>query len=329
MTAHWKQWVLDPGHKAVLSFSGGKDSTALYLQALGWGVDFLPVFADTGHEHEYTYDYVRNLARLTGGPEISWVKADFSAEFARKRLFIARDGRTGRRHGRKIRWSNKAKRRALSVLYPSGIPFLDLCLLKGRFPSTKARFCSSELKHDPIFYDVIDPLLEAGETVVSWQGVRAEESAARKNLPRLERVGPTLFNFRAIHHWTWQQVFDLHRRHNVEPNPLYKHGVSRVGCMLCIHARKDEVRLVSQYFPDEIDRMEDWERLVSMAAKRQRSTFFAADKTPGAHLANRDMPMPDIRQVVAWSRTSRGGKQFDLFSSAEPPACSSLYGLCD
>ena len=33
--------------------------------------------------------------------------------------------------GRKVRWSNKAKRRALAVLHPTGNPYLDLCLWKG------------------------------------------------------------------------------------------------------------------------------------------------------------------------------------------------------
>ena len=329
MTARWKQWVLNPDHKAVLSFSGGKDSTAMYLLALEQGVDFLPVFADTGHEHDLTYEYVRNISRLTGGPEVKWVRADFSAAFARKRMFIARDARTGRRNGRKIRWSNKAKRRALSVLYPSGIPFLDLCMLKGRFPSTRARFCSEELKHHPLFFEVIDPLMEAGETVISWQGVRAEESRNRAGLARIEKVGGGLFNYRPIHSWTWRQVFDIHRRHNVEPNLLYSRGCSRVGCMPCIHARKSEILSISKYFPDEIDRMAEWERRVSLASKRQQSTFFAADKTPGAHRGDRNMPVPDIREVVEWSRTGRGGKQFDLFSHGDSPQCSSLYGLCE
>ena len=30
--------------KHVLSYSGGKDSTAMYLLAVEWGIDFLPVF---------------------------------------------------------------------------------------------------------------------------------------------------------------------------------------------------------------------------------------------------------------------------------------------
>lgn len=53
--------------KHVLSYSGGKDSTAMYLLALEQGWDFLPVFADTGNEHEITYDYVNSLAARSGG----------------------------------------------------------------------------------------------------------------------------------------------------------------------------------------------------------------------------------------------------------------------
>ena len=48
----------------------------------------------------------------------------------------------------RVRWTNKAKRRALAVLHPSGNPFLDLCLWKGRFPSRKAQFCTEHLKRN-------------------------------------------------------------------------------------------------------------------------------------------------------------------------------------
>lgn len=59
----------------VVSVSGGKDSTALYLWAIEqFGKDgFYPVFADTGHEHPVTLNYLRNLPDWSGGPAINWV----------------------------------------------------------------------------------------------------------------------------------------------------------------------------------------------------------------------------------------------------------------
>lgn len=50
--------------------------------------------------------------------------------------------------GKRVRWTNKAKRRALAELRPTGIAMLDLCMLKGRFPSRKALFCTERLKRD-------------------------------------------------------------------------------------------------------------------------------------------------------------------------------------
>ncbi|MFI8038977.1 phosphoadenosine phosphosulfate reductase family protein, partial [Acinetobacter baumannii] len=46
----------------IVSISGGKDSAATLLLALEQNVsNLLAVFADTGNEHEITYEYVRYL----------------------------------------------------------------------------------------------------------------------------------------------------------------------------------------------------------------------------------------------------------------------------
>ena len=38
----------------------------------------------------------------------------------------------------------------------------------------------------------------------------------------------------------------------------------------------------------------------------------------------------DILNVVEWSKTTRGGKQFNLLDDLEESAsCSSAYGLCE
>jgi hypothetical protein len=59
---------------------------------------------------------------------------------------------------------------------------------KGRFPSTRVRFCTFELKHTPIKNQVIDPLLDKYDNVISWQGVRAQESPARADLPKWKKM---------------------------------------------------------------------------------------------------------------------------------------------
>lgn len=311
--------------KHVVSMSGGKDSTAMLLLALERieageyrREDFSFVFADTGHEHAQTYEYVEYL-RQRLGVEIVTVRADFAAQIGRKRETVA------------TKWvadgvSQERIDSALEHLRPTGNPFLDLCLWKGRFPSTRARFCSSELKHRPI-QEFIDSLAEGAQAVVSWQGVRADESPARRDLPERDVEFGTwepepkgMLIYRPILTWTVEDVFAMHRRAGVDPNPLYAQGMGRVGCMPCIHARKAELREIATRFPGEIARVAEWERIVGETSKRGESNFFG--------LTNGDVL--SIGEMVEWSKTTRGGTQYDLLALAdEPTSCSSLYGLCE
>ena len=295
----------------IVSVSGGKDSTALLLLAIERQTENLQaVFADTGHEHQQTYEYVQYLNDKVF--PIRTVKAGFSEQIARKREYV------------KHKWPEKGVPqstvdRALEALYPTGNPFLDLCIWKGRFPSVMRRFCTEELKRNPIIEQVFMPLLDQGNEVYSWQGVRADESLARRDLPELNEVGGGLWNYRPILNWTAQDCFAMHKKHGIKHNPLYEQGMGRVGCMPCINARKDELLEISKRFPDEIERVAEWERIVSAASKRGSSTF-------GVGV---DISVASIRSVVEWSKTSRGGKQYDFLRIEEGPSCSSIYGLCE
>lgn len=306
----------------IVSVSGGKDSTATLLLSIEREAENLrAVFADTGHEHPETYDYLDYLEQETG-VSIERIKPDFSARIANKRTVVETKWRDDGVNEQIIE-------QALEVLQPTGNPFLDLCLWKGRFPSTRVRFCTQELKVFPIQKQIFEPLLSDHGTgeVYSWQGVRADESTARAKLTEMDEVDEGLWNYRPILSWTAADVFDFHRKHGVKWNPLYEQGMGRVGCMPCINVRKDELQQIASRFPDQIERIAKWERLVSMASKRGMATFRSARGVPNELVTLEDH---GIHNTVEWSKTTRGGQQYDLIASTtDNTQCSSAYGLCE
>ena len=311
----------------IVSISGGKDSAATLLLAKERETESLrAVFCDTGHEHPETLAYIQYLADATG-ITIEWIKADFRERIARKRARI---------EDPESDWPEHLREKALEVLHPTGIPMLDMVLWKGRFPSTKAKFCTVHLKIDPFREQVINPLLESREhdRIVSWVGVRRDESAARADALEWEMefgdadTGAGLWVHRPLVEWSADDVFAMHRKHGIKWNPLYEQGMGRVGCMPCINTRKNELREIARRFPEHIERVAEWERIASAASKRGCATFWTARGETHVTLEQHG-----IHSAVEWSRTSRGGKQFDLIAVSEigdeAPACDSFYGLCE
>lgn len=317
----------------IVSISGGKDSTATALKAVEEGAENVTlVFADTGHEHALTYEYIDYLEGVLDeryGFKLQRVRADFSERIQNKRKVIAEKWR-------KDGVPEDRVQKALKLAHPTGNPFLDLCMVKGRFPSTRARFCSQELKHIPIDEQVVQPIMDRPDTqaVISWRGLRADESHARAKRQRREvefgawEPEPEgLLIYHPIIDWTAEDVFDLHKRHGIKWNPLYMKGMGRVGCFPCIHARKGELLHIAKRFPEAFDKLRKWESVVSDVSKRGQSTFFAPNKVPGAQ------EYTPIDDVMLWALTSRGGHQFDMLSLIDEAqggeSCSSIYGLCE
>lgn len=318
----------------VVSLSGGKDSTALALLAVEREVPNLSfAFADTGNEHHLTYEYVDYLETILG--PIKRIRTNFDARIANKRTVIAEKWR-------KDGVPEEHVLEALELMQPTGNPFLDLCMWKGRFPSTRVRFCSEQLKAIPLNEMMVE-FTETYDEVFSWIGIRRDESRDRADALEVEdsKYLPGLTLYRPILDWTADDCFAMHEKHGVKPNPLYKMGMGRVGCMPCIHAGKGEVFEIAKRFPEELERLAKWEELVSKVSKRGVSTFF------DARITQRSLGMPaitaenvhevsykthGITQYVEWSKTSHGGRQYDALKAMdfdEPPSCKSLYGLCE
>lgn len=353
----------------LVSNSSGKDSTACLLLATEQHPieNISSVFCDTGNEHPLVYEYLRYLEDAIR-VQIKVLRQDFTDWWWHRHGYVRdkwpeklRNGGTGRwvwsapkgvsESGDKPakpldiytaqqvgHWKWKAAQRPLSDMEaddvvartlavfdkgPTGNPYLDMCIIKGRFPSRTRQFCTEFLKTKPATEYALE-LIEQHGSIESWQGVRADESRNRANLAEREDVGGGLVIVRPIHKWTAEMVFDQHRKHGIKPNPLYSMGMGRVGCMPCVNAAKDEILEISKRFPEHFDRIAEWELAVGAASKRANATFFPS---PGANDSAHERG--NVRQVIEWAKTSRGGKQVDFMRLNDSPACSSSYGLCE
>lgn len=231
------------------------------------------------------------------------------------------------------------------VVLSSPYDFVSLAQHKKRFPSTKARFCTTELKMKPM----IDYVLSLQVSCIIIQGIRAYESASRAKMEpecmyfgeyfrrATDRNGREKWAqsyrrkevikwcsehdasvLRPIFQWTAQQVIDCILNAGQQPNPLYYRGFSRVGCFPCIMCRQREVRELMKDHPMK-------ERLLEAESKVGRS-FFPPGYIPQWACKNTKYPMlEDVFKYVTDKNAT-----LDAFEPEGGYACMSMFhGLCE
>lgn len=289
--------------KIIVTFSGGKDSLAALLWVRNnMSKRFTTVFCDTGWESELTYKYIDEIDR----------KLNLNIVMLKSKKY---DG------------------------------LVDLSEKKKRFPSSRRRFCTSELKIIPM----IDYLLDVvNDDFIVVQGIRGAESASRAamnascnyfkyylNPYKVDKNGKPKFHtyrrkeilrfcnkhatdvLRPVFDWSAQQVVDYILDNGLEPNPLYRMGMKRVGCFPCIMCGLSELHQIATRFPDRIAEIAEYE-------KKIRSSFLGPGKIPckfykGAY--------PIIDDVVKYANNRYDEGQ--LFNDSEATICMSYYGLCE
>lgn len=208
----------------------------------------------------------------------------------------------------------------------------ELIQRRGIFPQRIRRFCTQELKVFPLAKH-LNARMDAGEDIVTSVGIRAAESAARAKMPQWEwQDGFDCEVWRPLLSWSEQDVIDIHKRHGLPPNPLYLRGAARVGCWPCIYARKDEIRFVADTDPARIDRIRQLEQLVTIGAKHRAEKRGEELVNPPAWFQAKTGGGGEcwpIDKVVQWSRTSHGGKQFELFEADTRDQGCMRWGLCE
>jgi len=299
---------IDPrlaGNRVVVSVSGGKDSAAAALHMRELGVPFDAVFLDTGWEHRDTYDYLRGPLEAAIGP-IRWLRAEVTLPPGRE-----------------------AMAQELEAMLGHYSAMVRLCLYKIMFPARTIRWCTDAAKVQVMhrWLDTVD------EPTVSVLGIRADESEARARMPEWEWLDSRdYWIHRPLIAWTLDDVIAIHRRHGLAPNPLYLQGSTRVGCWPCIFARKAEIRAVADTDPARIAVIERLEAMIAELYRRDDATEGrkARAEAPPTWFVPHDEPRAwPIARVVEWSRTSRGGRQVELFAAPPRDAGCVRWGMCD
>ena len=319
----------------VLSISGGKDSAALALHLRELGVEpAARIWMDTGWEHPDTYRYIDEVLEPSLGA-ITRLRVDVPVLPGFEGAVAELEAMLGGR--------------------PS--PMVRLCIWKGFFPGQGTRWCTQALKTVP----AARFLASLDEDVLNAVGVRAEESASRAKMPEREpmprvEVPPVVRSdgegrwidldhveqWRPLLRWTVQDVVEIHRRHALPMNPLYRDGSSRVGCWPCIFASKDDLRQLAR----DDERVEVLRRLESIvgdrakvrrtersaAGEKQRvpmpppTWFQVRDPVAGAGSMHACQP---IDRVLEWASTARGGRQIEAFAPPSSDWACSRWGYCE
>jgi 3'-phosphoadenosine 5'-phosphosulfate sulfotransferase (PAPS reductase)/FAD synthetase len=191
--------------------------------------------------------------------------------------------------------------------------------IKGRPPSRKAQFCTEKLKLVPQRRWVRETFgvggMFEGQDYCRYTGKRRDESETRVDTP-MERYDDWFDCqlFAPICDWTKQMCFDYVKAHGERVNPLYALGFNRVGCAPCINSSKADIVNWTIRRPAMIEKVRQLEAHTGR-------TFFVP--------VRRDGQINTIDDVVAWAKTSLGGKQSQFDVMFDRPPCESKYGLCE
>lgn len=230
---------------------------------------------------------------------------------------------------------------------------VDLAKKKGRFPSTKARFCTEELKTKPM----IDYILAQDDHVLVIQGIRAEESKSRalmrqsctyfryyyepykidkkgkprthsyrkKDITRRRADGWADEVFRPCFNWTGGEVMSYIINAGMKPNPLYYQGAMRVGCYPCIMCGMKELKSIAEFNPAYIDRLKT-------AEAETGSIFFPPGYIPERECRSTDpktgVKIPSAGDIFRY--ISDKNITDDMFAEKDiDHRCMSFYGICE
>ena len=216
--------------------------------------DWIAVSSSGGKDSQAMLDYVVELARAAGVMErVVVIHADLGrVEWEGTGELAARQAAA---YG--LRFIVTSRIGGIATVsgdtYTKGETFgdlLDYAERRKAWPSSKARWCTSEFKRGPILKVFTALAKEHREKtgskapcrILDCMGLRAEESPARaKKVQMVERMRTAtqaIDSWLPIHHWLEGHVWARIKASNVEHHRAYDLGMPRLSCAFCIFAPK-------------------------------------------------------------------------------------------
>ena len=262
----------------VVLISGGKDSVACYLKLLELGIpkeriEFWHHDIDGGHpsrrmDWKCTQNYVKALADAEGIKlRVSYRVNGFFGELYRigaSEPIEWIDPDTGEVRQCKLS-SNYLKCKELKEQATEEMEeLLKQYGYRMKFPAKTGdlsrRWCSGNLKaavQDSVTANLEETKHDKKILIVS--GERRGESAGRSKYNEMEihRTNAEAKAHRIVHQWrccidySEKDVWELLKRHHINPHPCYRIGWNRCSCMMCIFSTPRLFAGVKELFPDD------------------------------------------------------------------------------
>lgn len=277
----------------IVSFSGGKDSTATFLYLLDQGIPREKI--ELWHQDidgrdrnffdwEVTADYCRRFAEAFGVKiYFQWKQGGFYREMMKENTLTAPnyfellDGSID--HSGGIRGEPRTRLR-----FPQAVADL------------RTRWCSSYLKIDVCKAAIINQPRFQGIRTLVLSGERGEESPQRAKYAIWEPDSADLRNgkksryvdrHRPIRDWTEAEVWAIIKRYRVRVHPCYYLGWSRCSCRFCIFGNKHQFASAANISPERIQEIAGLEKLFKCTIKRKCDILaFIASGTPYSYITD-------------------------------------------
>jgi len=307
-----------------LGVSGGKDSTAALLWLVhqsGWDpAKFDVTFCDTGNEDLFTYRYLEMLSTEVHPVKTVHPPMDFWELAKYKKRFPSR----------RARFCTESLKIIPSIEYVWGLGSRVLMLNGVRSAEAHnsndrgkvASFGYDEMTGCDVYRPILDwSLDDVWDIQKRYLNLESVLDLVRTD-PYLDRASEIYFEKNGIEVDFKAELVQRMQKNGIPRNPLYDMGATRVGCFPCINSKKAEVRAMAKYRPQRIDFIREKELTtgkINPVDGKTISTFFARKTVPLAHRTKliettkgERMLVATIDDVARWSRTARGGKQFDF-----------------